>query len=1140
MAGAFSGTEFTGAFDGGVASSRPDQPEQVRVGLVDRSSLTSTTSGGVPISFVDVSDSISVHISDVLSQEFARVSQAGADVVVTAVSHARVSQVGVEVFVSTRDKYPAESVAPHLSEAAFVADQPFVLSASDTVSIRLSEVAEAAVTTAALVALNATDSLAIIIADTLYSEARISSAPLLALTDNASTLRISSDPLLALTDLRPPMRVSSAPLLVLGRAPEEPTFEDGVVSYPLGWLELIGSDNARRTYAEVDLCDRDAYYGGYKAPLITKFAPITRGLSDRSGQPQHMVFGAAFSDTARTFRGLLDAASTKYLTNRPVVERIISDDQRRLEGTPRVVANGYIADYSPDKSLAFHLTGSDWLRSRFTRKLESQKAWQPKIVIEDFPDCPESVVDQPAPIIYGKVRVAGEGVVANVTITPALRPASPTGLTATFVAGGALYPAGDFRNIDNGLTLFYAVSAVVDGVESNFSVASVTTSAADGHVNLAWSAYAGASEIRAYVSLRSDFMQFSQLTTSLAGSATAMTDSSGGTRTDVNALDVWSIGLRMNVIYYVWAQVSATAWTSAGSASVVFTPIMNGSRRRDMTVTWDAYAGALAYRVIRHVSFYSNWGPRFDLQFDVPAVTLGVADTNNDDSLIPGGYANAPGVTLPNADQIIPLVGAVQATFVGSEDIGGVRYKRLLIARHACARIGRIDISADMRGTDAALASAYTRVTSGFGSTWLSPDESGWPFSTRYRDINDRRYTLIYTTLEPLPSKILVDVDGVESTGAGTGSVITSIPSQYLHFMQNWLAPETVYQHGAWLTSPMFPAVSGVALIDNASFARVGTVAAQRLSGGYEGSTVFGLGESVGAYEAIARWNQSCDCDSYFNRKGQFAVSMEPSTRVAAPTVITDVISIAEAGFSITDEVTQNFSNVLPYTHTRDYTGISKRGWASLDYGEREDRDDVSIASYDQEVYAPSVPFHCLRATSDQGRATIRNVLERRLARYRDPLRVVTFTVPLSGSNFEPGDVVAVTSIEGVSNVGWSERQVRIIKHDLRITEGTVTFSAYDIEQLLSVRAVTATDSIAVGVADDLGLLSGSTQITWASDTLRASFTEVGGSDFKSSLVGRESGLRFVASESIADSVSPSTSETLTVRITEVATIVAF
>jgi hypothetical protein len=819
---------------------------------------------------------------------------------------------------------------------------------------------------------------------------------------------------------------------------------DGRASHPLGWLELTDRSGQMTPYAEVDLCDRASYYGGYKAPCITAFSPIVRGLSDATGQLQHATCGAVFSDTDRRFRALLDDPTNKYLTNRPIVVRIIDDEDRRVEATPRLMANGYVSDYSPEPNLGFRVTGSDWLKKRFSRKKRAQTAWQPRILKEDFPDAPRETIGLPAPIIYGAIGLSGAPSVEGVTLTPIARPAAPTSFVATPTTGGVN---------GGGFTSFWALTAIVSGVESDPAIVSLAMDATNNAAALTWDSYPSASGFRLYQAVTSDFTQFAELIDGLPAGTTSYTDSVVLPNQDHSWIDgtPWQVGLRMNLTYFVFAQLGTDVWSQPGTVSLVVTPI-GIYKRRDGSLAWSAYTDALGYRILRQVSFYSGWGQRFDLQIDVDASTLSWDDIGNDDGLIDGGYAPPTGLETPGGDQVIlPLTGSVKVMWVGSEVIDGTRWKRLLVARHACARVGRIDYSSSQQGTDTSFAGQTTFIrATAFGTEWLSPDEAGWPFAERYRDINGRRYTLVYTTVDPLPSTILVDVDGIEDLGDGTGTLIRGIHAQHKHWLRNWIAPETPYTSGSWLGPSFFPQIPTLPLVDETSFDAVAEMAAERISGGYEGATVIGAsGEEVGVLDCQARFCVSGDHEVTFNRKWQLAATMEPSAPVTHAPTLSDVLSITDGTFRIIDEVTTSFFNVLPFRHTRDYTGLSPRGWASDDRGEEPATDADSIANYEQELEAPRVyEFHVLRATTTQGRATVVDVVRRVRIRFANPRRRCQFAVPFSGSMYDVGDIVPLTSIEGIGAEGWMDHQVRVDQHRALITDGAVQIEGYDMQPI--------------------------------------------------------------------------------------------
>lgn len=225
---------------------------------------------------------------------------------------------------------------------------------------------------------------------------------------------------------------SSVLYLILGAplaAGGEQTFDDGTVSTPLTYFNWH-HDTGQVKGAEVDLCDRDLYYGGLKPAIVLSWKPITRGLSDKSGQMEHQSFGATVSDTTRTIRGMLDTDASRYFPNRPWIERMIDDEQRRVEGVPRMVANGFISTYSPDPDLTFSFDCVGWPRRKFTRQRKSQLAWQPIYRVEDFDPntTPSDVLNRPAPVIYGSLSDLNQATTADSVHTVYLPdPTAPSG-----------------------------------------------------------------------------------------------------------------------------------------------------------------------------------------------------------------------------------------------------------------------------------------------------------------------------------------------------------------------------------------------------------------------------------------------------------------------------------------------------------------------------------------------------------------------------------------------------------------------------------------------------------------------------------------------------------------------------------------
>lgn len=828
--------------------------------------------------------------------------------------------------------------------------------------------------------------------------------------------------------------------------PAEQTFEDGAVSHPLTWITLTKKDGVKEPYAEVDLNDPEDYYDGYKRPRVERFLPIARGLSDRDGQVEHLSFGAVLSDIRtdrlegdRPFRGMLAEAVNQYLTNRPLEVWFIDDTERRRLGLARLAAVGYVNDYAPVADLKFDIKGGDWLKKKFSRKRRAQQSWQPLITAADFPACPVDTLNKAAPLIYGSLGVGGADAVVGVTVT--VNPqavAAPGSFDLSLQTGGATA----------GVTRYYKVSAFVGGVESDQAGPLVErTTNTHKTIRLTWDAVPSVEFYRIYSSHRSDFLQGALLDVGpsvlLYNDTTVLPNENREWITGTS----WLLMLRQNFAYYVYANLGGGLFSAPGIGYAVITPIADRREvpstriQRDITITWTAHAGAVGgYRVIRRRSYYSDWDPEFSRQWDVAAGVLTVNDDN----------VTITAVTIPTGELIaVAAAGQVEAVFVGVGAYGTspITVSALLVARHACARVGNIYIPTTTDAGDGETVTTYAAVPdAAYGVTWFAPDRPGWIYPNRYVDINGRRYTLIFTTVEPLPDKVLVDVDGIETVGDGSGALIRSIVDQRLHFMVNFIAPDLPWQSGPYLTAAdtTFPHVPDLPVVDAESHATVKAALAARLEGAgdYEGAVIIGAaGEFVTAVDALAWFQMSGDFDQAFNRKGQDTISCEPIAAADGLPTITDVLSIRQGSLSLVDQVTSAFFNILPYVHSRDYTGREKSGW----YGNAEARSEDSITNYDQERESPKFELHACRANTPAGAATVADVMARKLARYQDPRRTGTLTMPFEGLNYEPGASVLITSVEGTGAEGWIGREVRLTRHEVDPTEGTVRLDFYDL-----------------------------------------------------------------------------------------------
>ncbi len=97
---------------------------------------------------------------------------------------------------------------------------------------------------------------------------------------------------------------------------------------------------------------------------------------------------------------------------------------------------------------------------------------------------------------------------------------------------------------------------------------------------------------------------------------------------------------------------------------------------------------------------------------------------------------------------------------------------------------------------------------------------------------------------------------------------------------------------------------------------------------------------------------------------------------------------------------------------------------------------------------APNLDLYFLRNGTDA-----LAIVTRRLERYKNPLRVASLTVPLSGTSIDLGDVFYLQAIDGIGPDGYTAadpRPYRCTRHELDPNANTTTIEGYDIERVLS------------------------------------------------------------------------------------------
>lgn len=540
----------------------------------------------------------------------------------------------------------------------------------------------------------------------------------------------------------------------------------------------------------------------------------------------------------------------------------------------------------------------------------------------------------------------------------------------------------------------------------------------------------------------------------------------------------------------VWATLVAIRNGVAGPSSDVMTtaPWLFGNPPDPLATTgvkisWNHVEQAQSYRL--YVADASDFDP-----FGSKGTATKARYIDHDITTFDGAYGRNFSIDLsdwtvgtdalgpPTTVMVDQGKGAYPPIYVGDQIVATTNYHKFLVAGHTVKSIDELYVEANRLKlqTDATIAGA--------GGAWLVPGYQGWADAfgaTRYEVVNGHRYTVIYGRVGniladraagtvPLMGSdtvpLALSVQGIEAMGDGTGALITNLHVQYLHILQNWIL--RTYQDGAWLTTPAFEDDPDLLQIDEDSFAAVQTIAAQRLSGGYVGAGVLGAdGEVLTIRDLIARLNLSADVDSGFNRKCPFMISMvdESIGSLHSAVPLTDVLHIFSESFSVKDDLGSH-ANIIPVTYARDYSGRADtpggagggttNGWLHA----FEARDSTSITNYTTGDVTGEFPAPALELQFVRHQATAEDVAFRRLLRQKDPPRVVTFALGLTGMNYELGDVLSLTHYEGVGPSGWVGNPVRILRHDADPDQFQVVLECVDMQTLFAGAFILGNESV--------------------------------------------------------------------------------
>ncbi|MGE0225473.1 MAG: hypothetical protein AB7S57_19550 [Acetobacteraceae bacterium] len=816
-------------------------------------------------------------------------------------------------------------------------------------------------------------------------------------------------------------------------------------------------------WSKHDLADPGTYYGGFKEGRLVDAGVFRRSVSDRRGEVITSDFQIVISDlygvsTSRLMRGKLAGVTSKYIINKTVVARTVTDEDRRALLIPRTIGVGLIRNYAPEPGMKFSLQCKDYL-AKFTG-LETDERQIPKRTLsrDDFADLPNEQVGAPVPIIYGDCSSQ-----ASATAPPvlALDPAdgagyadwfgigipfwitgygptgvlsAPTGVSAVEAGGGSL-----IRGKVPSDTFFVLVTAINgSGGESDphtftlAGAAAVTLTGDNKKIDVSWSAVGGATAYRVYMGysfIDTGATQYIQ-TAGLSCSFTA--DPGYGTAATAGNI---TPGANLPIFSQTW--VYAVSALMADGETVISQPCMGRSLpyRRPVRVEWTAVPGALAYYVYRRnaktkgvtpgATETAEWDRRW---------TVSSAVTFFDDDLLDTGVTMVTGTGAVNG--AVPLIPCGMAAA-----LDGSIWHRFLVAGHAVKEISGLFVEGGR--VDASAYGVYAAVPGQTGySTYFA--NTGNP---QYTDINGRRYTFIYgrgqTSADVHSGKLKasVNVKGIETAGDGTGTLITDLFDQYLHFMRNFGFGD--YQNGAWATSgPTWPDVTpALETLSDFAFQEARERAELRITGGYVGGGVIGgEGERETLRAVLRKWNLSCDAYSGVDHGGKYAVWLLPDTIAAAATAqhYTQTRDVLAGTFKVRD-VIEALENYVPYTYGRDYSRGNWRG------GEEFVDDATSITNYGETKKAELLELHFVRTL-----AIAADIAQRRLTRNKVPPRMVEWETGLYGMNDDLGNVCTMTHAEGIGAAGYDRQPLFIMRHEFDANRMVVRLEAMDIARLFS------------------------------------------------------------------------------------------
>lgn len=846
--------------------------------------------------------------------------------------------------------------------------------------------------------------------------------------------------------------LTMAPNIVACPTPDEGENLCLSVDDPVLFSSWDPGDGVRRWYGETDLDDALDYYGGWKDGRLLSVSEVRRAMAGSSLDYEVGNFSIEFSDEDYAIRVAMGA----YFNNREIEVFAVTPNGRAEEVAAKVIATGFVdADPSFDDheaSMSVKFTCRDRIGQAIGWTQTGQSKLPRRVLSSvNLPGCRPDALGKGVPVWYGllSTNVAASGV-----FNPPMHDVDPT--HCGFFDGA--YPAAGYGNWFRPPS---AMGSVTLNVLAGGSLPQETPHN-EGRYYVQVFPVASNGDVGDPFPFCSDTL-FADISPGNQTIEATWSPASGAARY-IAVLGVFYYGVRpQQYIETTGTSVQFTkapAWMESGSIWDLITP---GARPpEDAAITYYSVRSKIG-NVISELSpvpsfqsvsvqtgFHCSTGGRFRPAriwwqttgapfYEVLSKGPGGPITSSDYEwkwIIPSGqYDAAAGLHYFDNDfrylDAIPL-GAQEARPAGrikpfyTRDVvlpNTDTWREFLIA--GCAIQGVDDWYYDP--STGPITSV--EINLGDGTEWLFPkDGTAWfsQFTTKYRDIVGidgltRRFTVGYgrgpkaDLVASGTSIITLNIRGIESTGASTGSLVTDLHDQALHFLRHFVvASGEGYMTGAWGAMPTM-GTDGICVIDEASFAELKAKRQTELAGGLITAGGIGAnGELIDVTEGLHQFMVSGDFRLGPNRFWQIAAyaQNESFTEDNLSPSLTDEFDVHLRAFKPTPRLAE-LQNILPFRYNRNF--VQDR-W---DADNQLYTNQASIDRWRVTQISDALEFHFITDP-----VTADFMIQKHARRRGDvPVYVVIEgSICLMQENYDIGKMFPLKHWRGLAQDGWTDR----------------------------------------------------------------------------------------------------------------------